>query len=169
MSAINKGEVLCPLIYNDIGNHYEVINPNIQNCVFIIDKDDYEKVYGYWWGNVSNGYIGAKGMALHRFLTNCPKGLEVDHKNGNKLDNRKENLRICSRKENSRNAKISKRNTSGYKGVRWAKNEKKWVAGIIFNGKNVHLGYFTCKHEAAREYNKAAVKYFREFAWLNAV
>lgn len=94
---------------------------------------------------------------------------EIDHINGDGLDNRVENLRICSRKNNSRNRKLSKNNTSGYKGVIWINRLNKWRARIKVDYKTIHLGYFVSKDDAARAYNLAASKYFGDFARLNTI
>jgi hypothetical protein len=91
----------------------------------------------------------------------------VDHINGNGLDNRKSNLRICTHQQNCENSRKRKKSFSKYKGVYWSKNAKKWVAQITIDGKSKHLGYFELEEDAAAAYDKAAVKYFGEFACLN--
>lgn len=85
-----------------------------------------------------------------------PRGMVVDHINGNGCDNRLSNLRLLSYSENSANAKISKRNTSGFRGV--SKRGSKWVATIGVNGKKKYLGSFSDILDAAREYNRAAMR-----------
>ena len=92
----------------------------------------------------------------------------VDHVNGDGLDNRKANLRICNDAQNRANSSRRKGTfSSKYKGVNWCKKLQKWVAGIGVNHKRVDLGYFVCEEDAARAYNVAAIKYHREFAQLN--
>lgn len=76
----------------------------------------------------------------------------IDHKNGQRDDNRLSNLRECSFSENSQNAALRKDNPSGLIGVGWDKSRRKWVARIRINGRNLHLGRFTCKHEAHAAY-----------------
>jgi len=88
---------------------------------------------------------------------------EIDHINGDKLDNRRENLRSATRSQNKMNSGKPKNNTSGYKGVCWYKRGNKWRAQIGINGKLKHLGYFEDKEEAAKAYKKAAEKYHGEF------
>lgn len=94
----------------------------------------------------------------------------IDHKNGNTLDNRRENLRICTYSENNRNRKqISSNNKSGYKGVSWDKQKNKWRTCLNINKKQKHIGFFNDIIEAAKAYNEAAIKYFGEFAKLNKI
>jgi hypothetical protein len=105
---------------------------------------------------------------MHRQIANPPDGKEVDHINGVTLDNRRENLRVCSHSQNMHNRRLrQKNNKSGYKGVHWLARTKRWVAEIRVNGKSRHLGYFTEKTDAARAYDTAAAECFGEFAHLN--
>lgn len=141
-------------------------------CIALIDKEDYKKVKDYKWSECSsnkmihNHTIGL----LSRFITNTTNpNIEVDHKNHDTLDNRKENLRPCTRSQNRANQLIRIDNTSGAKGVSWKKDVKKWEAYIDFNGKRKRLGYFTNKKEAIMAYNKAAITYYGEFALLNSL
>lgn len=91
-------------------------------------------------------YKGNK--AIHRIITGCSKNEQVDHINGDTLDNRVSNLRVAAQSENTRNASRRKDNKSGYSGVRWHPRIKKWQASIKNNGKEIHLGYFVDVHEA---------------------
>lgn len=147
----------------------------------IIDTEDWDKVKQYHWHinlNGNNFYVvtdicnieGHSILRLHRLVLNLlDNKIEIDHKFHNTLDNRKENLRICTHKNNSRNVKRFKNNVSGYKGVYWRKDTKKWQVSIRYGNKLIHLGYFTDILEAAKKYNYAAIKYFGEFACLNEV
>lgn len=103
---------------------------------------------------------------LHRVIMNAPPGVEVDHINGNTLDNRRCNLRICTHKENGRNQK-SHGGSSKYKGVSWHKQRRKWQAQIKVDGKNIHLGYFDDEEGTAFTYDVAARILFGDFARLN--
>lgn len=142
-----------------------------KNIEYIIDDEDFELVSKYHWYTDNKGYLrierNRKKIKLHRLLTNCPKGLTVDHINGNKLDNRRSNLRICTNQENVRNVVKRKNNKSGFKGVYWHTQSKCWRAKITVNGKCITVGGFKIKEDAAKAYDKAAIKYFGEFANLN--
>ena len=142
----------------------------------LIDNEDFERVIQYKWSihkqlpnklRVYNFYHGH----IHRFILNITNSkIHVDHINGNPLDNRKENLRLCSNKENTKSKNKSKSNTSGYKGVFFIKYRNKcWNARIGIDYKTIHLGYFYTKEDAAKAYNEAAIKYFGEFAKLNII
>ena len=104
---------------------------------------------------------------MHRLIIDCPVNMQTDHINGNGLDNRKSNLRVCYNYQNARNQKLRPNSNSGFKGVSLIKDRNKWVAQIKVNGKVKYLGAYTLKEEAARAYNKAAKELFGEFAWLN--
>lgn len=106
---------------------------------------------------------------MHRLIMNAQNGQMIDHINGNVLDNRKENLRLCNKSTNAMNCKVHKHNTSGYKGVAWHKQMKKWRAYIVINDKQKSLGLYKTKEEAAKAYNKAALELFGEFAKVNKI
>ena len=138
---------------------------------FLIDDDDYERFKNFNWRyekspNGSGGYVVAI-IKMHRLVTNAKKGEEIDHINHDKLDNRKENLRKVTHSENCQNRPLNKRNKSGYKGVHWFKNEKKWSARLGVNGKRIFLGYFDNKKDAAKAYDIAAKKHFGSLAFTN--
>jgi len=102
---------------------------------------------------------------MHRLILNAPPDLKVDHINGNGLDNRKENLRLATTPQNVRNARLSLRNSSGFKGVK--RKRQKWQASIVFNGKTIRLGVFDAREDAARAYDIAALLLHGEFARVN--
>lgn len=102
--------------------------------------------------------------SMHRMLTDFPVGMVVDHVNGNSLDNRRSNLRICTQAENTRNNKLGKNNTSGIKGIYRVVNKWKTLIGV--DGKSVHGGTFECPLLAANKYRELARKYHGEFANL---
>ena len=103
---------------------------------------------------------------MHRQILNVPEGLEIDHKNHNMLDNRKYNIRTCSKAENQHNRKTQK-HSSKYKGVSWHKERRKWRTRICNNGKEFSLGLFDSEIEAAKAYDQKAKELFGEFAYLN--
>jgi len=144
--------------------------------VSLVDDQDFSKVSGYKWFRKRNDYNGEVAVTtgrpreyLHRLVMEAPKGMNIDHINGNGLDNRRKNLRICTPAENSRNSKIYSNNTSGFKGLTWHKGSKRWIVRLTKNYKRIHIGYFTDVLEAAKAYNAAAIKHFGGFAKLNKI
>jgi hypothetical protein len=89
---------------------------------------------------------------------------DVDHINEIKLDNRRENLRLATRIQNSANRGKNKNNTTGYKGVMWLPKRKQFIASIKFNYKRIQLGYFTTAEEAHEAYKAKAIELHGEFA-----
>jgi hypothetical protein len=114
-----------------------------------------------------SGVRGAGGyVKLHNVLMSPPAGMVVDHKNGNGLDNRRENLRVCTRAQNGMNRRRGKNNTSGYKGVHWCASKQRWLARISVNGKQRSLGQYTDPQQAYAAYCAAALELHGEFARL---
>ena len=102
---------------------------------------------------------------MHHEVAKTPDGLECDHINSNSLDNRKANLRSATRLQNSWNARKSQQiGYSKYKGITFRKRRQKWAAQICVDGRRIFLGTFEDETEAAKTYDKAATKYFGEFA-----
>lgn len=140
-----------------------------------VDADDVPLVSNYRWTtarSASHGiYLRAKHMnssiSIHRLIAGFPASLEVDHIDGNPLNNTRKNLRACSRSENARNRKIAKHNKSGLKGVYLDKRRNTWVAQLTFNGKKMRKTGFTSQIEAAKFYDEAAKTHFGKFARLN--
>ena len=116
---------------------------------------------------------GSKMILMHRVIAERAgmriDGLEVDHIDGDRLNNRRSNLRVATLSQNQFNRPANKNNTSGYKGVCWCGQTRKWQAAICVMGRSHKLGRFPDKIEAARAYNEAALKYHGEFACLNQV
>ena len=111
--------------------------------------------------------INGRCTTLHSLL--CPDWDEVDHIDGDGLNNCRSNLRDGAGFKNSANRELASNNTSGYKGVGWNKRKEKWRASIMINGKPVFLGYFGTSKEAADAYDEAAVHHFGEYAKTNAM
>ena len=124
---------------------------------------------GYAKRNFPKKTGGRVLMGMHRFIMNAQKGQEVDHIDGNRLNNQRSNLRICSHSQNQMNRAMAANNTSGFKGVVWDKNVNKWRSEIKINKIKKCSGYFVDKKDAAVAYNNAARKYFGEFARLNII
>ncbi|MDD5551392.1 MAG: HNH endonuclease [Candidatus Omnitrophica bacterium] len=145
--------------------------------VALVDDEDYERTTQYRWCAMHINYQWYADRALskkepknaftemHRFIMNPPKGMMVDHRDGNGLNNQKSNLRICTRAENMMNRGKQPNNTSGYKGVRI--NKGIIIAQIGFKNWNYHIGCFPDKESAARAYDKRAKELFGDFARLN--
>ncbi len=149
-----------------------------QGKVALVDDEDFEDLAQYRW-NVAKRkkalYVvrhsqldtGKRTMLyMHRQLLEAPKGLECDHINGNGLDNRRANLRLCTHAQNQYNRK-SRGGSSRYKGVFLFKAPNTWQAFIDASHKRSHLGYFRNEIEAALAYDAAARELHGEFAWLN--
>lgn len=148
--------------------------PLTQGKFALVDDDDYERVSQHRWCAKKDHkthyatrcvYLPGKEttQSLHRFILNAPPKTQIDHINGNGLDCRKENLRYCNHQQNCVNRfGLSKKH---YKGIRKSKN--RWTASICVMGRQMYLGSFASQELAARVYDRAARKYFGEFAKTN--
>jgi hypothetical protein len=144
--------------------------PLTQGKFAIVDDEDFDWLNKWKWcvnnENVVHRKSNYKIITMHKLIMNPPKGMQVDHKSGNRLDNRRSNLRICTGSQNCMNRNY-KSNSSGYKGVR--KWYRRWQSRIEINGKKINLGMFSTPIKAAKAYNEAAIKYHGEFAKLNQI
>ncbi len=104
---------------------------------------------------------------MHRQIMNAPAGLVVDHIDGNGLNNRKSNLRVCTQGQNSLNSRPRRNCSSRYKGVSFYKRDKIWQAQIFYNFRTINIGRFDDEVEAALAYDRKAEELFGEFAYLN--
>ena len=140
-----------------------------------VDDEDFDWLSRYCWhfhkasggaarSTCKEGKIGL--VLMHREIMGFPETV-IDHRDRDPLNNQKINLRICSVKENSRNRGPRRNSKSGFKGVHWNKQCRKWHAQIEVNGKNIYLGLFSNVLNAARAYDTVAREYFKEFAYLN--
>lgn len=148
----------------------------------LVDDEDYEKLINYNWCVNKAGYAvrhklksdfnhNSSIIYMHRCILNIENTIEyVDHINGNKLDNRKENLRVCTDHKNKMNRAVNARvraNDVGYKGVYLDERNGRFVAKITYNSKAHHIGVFDCEKIAAKAYDQKAREFFGEFACLN--
>ena len=146
-----------------------------QGKVALVDDEDFEWLNQWKWGVDKDSYAMREGprngeyrttLKMHRLIAGLIKGdgMCVDHINGNKLDNRRENLRVCSRSENQHNQRLSKANTSGFKGVHFHKATRKWMARIKISSKIKYIGTFDTPEAAHEAYCKSAIALHGEFA-----
>lgn len=153
-----------------------------QGEVALVDDEDFEWLNKWKWhvmkekGKIKKVSRSTKfsdgverNLFIHRLITGLQFGdkRQVDHINGNPLDNRRTNLRLCNAAQNCQNKGLGKRNKSGYKGITWDKIKKKWRVHIESNGKAYNFGRFIEKENAAMVYNEVARKYHGEFACQN--
>jgi len=141
--------------------------------VALVDDDDYEFLSRITWYSDTKGYARHRvrfssteviTLRMHRVIMKAGKGIEVDHIDGNKLNNQKFNLRFATDGENKRNQKMYRNNTSGLKGVTWHKDKKRWTVQIGLDGRKLWLGQFRDREDAAKCYADAAIKYHGEFS-----
>lgn len=139
-----------------------------------IDIIDMERVLKYTWycmrsrGDVyARGNVNGDKMLLHRYIMRPNMNMVVDHINKKTLDNTRNNLRVCTIQDNSRNMRKHSDGSGIYKGV--YKIGNKYISVICVGYKSIHLGTFKTPHEAALKYNKAAIKYFGGYASLNKI
>jgi hypothetical protein len=145
--------------------------------VALVDDEDAARVASFRWqarlqGNIWYAVRTVDGgrhtkQAMHRLLLCAPRGSQVDHVNGNGLDNRRSNLRYCTNGQNQQNRHHARNNTSGFRGVTWNKASQKWQAGIKYEGKSIHLGLHDNREDAARAYDIMARQIFGSFAHPN--
>ena len=152
--------------------------PLTKGKIALVSDSDYAYLMQWkWW--FSGAYAACSEQRdgkkhtiyMHKEVA-CQMGLQhgqADHRNHDKLDNRRRNLRPATNQLNGMNRGLPRHNTSGFKGVCWHKAAKKWMAYITIHTRLVYLGLFNDKRKAARAYNAAAKKLFGPFAFLNAV
>lgn len=153
-----------------------------QGKVALVSDRDYEDLSQFkWFAHCGrNTFYAARKVQIkgkpymepmHRRILSLEKGDRkvTDHINRNGLDNRNNNLRICTNAENGQNRKRQRNNTSGFQGVYWNRQNKKWRAKLKVNSVQKDLGCFDSKIDAAMAYNAGAIKYHGEFATLNKI
>ncbi len=143
---------------------------NAKDGYALVDKEFAHLDKHKWSWSLRNSVVKDKGDKLHHLIMGKPpEGMVIDHINRDPKDNRKANLRIVTLHQNAQNISKQKNNTSGFRGVWYRKDLKKWQADIKVNYKKLYLGIYKSKEEAALAYNEAAIKYFGEYAVLNEV
>ena len=153
-----------------------------QGMVALVDDNDYEELAQHRWYAHREGrtyYARRHGpmaggtwptIRMHREIIDAPHGIQVDHINGDGLDNRRDNLRIATNLQNGANRTHKQRGrTSRFLGVDWYSRLGKWRARIMINYKDTHLGYFDREVDAALAYNEAALQLHGEYASLNDI
>lgn len=149
--------------------------PLTQGKFALVDDADFERLSQFKWCVNGRGYAEAwdiknkKTFRMHRFLMGFPEDKNIDHINGNKIDNRIINLRVCTQQGNTMNMSVHKDNPTGYKGVSWDKAREKYEACIRVNKRKKFLGRFDTAVEAAKAYNKAAKESYGEFSRPNKI
>lgn len=155
--------------------------PLTQGKFAMVDDEDFDYLSQWKWG-ISKGYATRKSylgfidgkhkrgfFSMHRVINKTLVGMDTDHINGDRLDNRKENLRSATRTENIFNRPKHKNSRSGYKGVNWRKDLKKWRAEIQFNGIRKTIGFFENIDDAVKAYDECAIQYHGKFAKINKI
>lgn len=155
--------------------------PLTQGAIAIVDDEDFEHVSAYKWrvnryryvsyashsyyiGRTESGRKEVGSVLMHRLIMNAPEGVEVDHRNGDGLDNRRANLRLCTVSQNQQNRIQLPRNTSGFRGVtRIKKYANRWQASIG----NLYIGWYATPEAAAHAYDAKARELYGEFARPN--
>lgn len=155
--------------------------PLTQGKVALVDDEDYERVAAFKWHATCSSrkrrWYAARNATLpdgrqtkvrmHRFILNAVTALQVDHENGDGLDNRRSNLRPASNGQNQHNRSLSPSSTTGFKGVTFHRRWNRYYARIYNDGKEISLGYFADARSAAVAYDIRARELFGEFARTN--
>ena len=148
--------------------------PLTQGKFALVDDDKYDWLMQWKWcvsksggGYYAKAWINGKMTRMHRLILNAKDNQEVDHRNHNTLDNRIQNIRLCTSAQNKQNSKPFKNSSSKYKGVHFLKLVEKWGVQICCEKVKYNLGYFTSEIEAAKAYDAKALELFGEFAYCN--
>lgn len=146
------------------------MHPDVKTMVLsgghatIVDWEDYLWL-GQWKWSYSHGYAMRKEKGKTIYMHNVILGKYVDHVDGDTLNNTRDNIRLCSVAQNGRNRGRNKNNTSGYKGVFKQTKSNTWIARIVVDKQPIYLGSFKTPEKASEVYQKAAKKYFGDFAY----
>ena len=150
-----------------------------QGKVALVDDSDYEWLSKWKWCACKSRYTyyacrtvwitksKSTTIKMHRLILNAPKGMDVDHRGHDGLNNQRHNIRICTRSENKQNSRSYKNRLSAFKGLCWVERNRRWKSQITQNKKTIFLGYFHKEIDAAKAYDVKAKELFGEFAFTN--
>lgn len=165
---MKRGRKFKPNKFRIVGDFVWIVLTQGQET--IIDLADWERVKKHRWcaQRTDRGFravteVDGDTVLLHRFIAAIGDN-QVDHWDNFELNNRRYNLRVCTPSQNCANTRKKSTNTSGFKGVSFSKQARRWKGTIMRHGKNKHLGYFDSAEEAAAAYNRAAEDFFGWFA-----
>ncbi len=143
--------------------------------VAVVDDEDYPWLSRFKWSARPSGRTcyaqrksNSKMVAMHQLLVEITNGQEIDHRDGNGLNNRRKNLRAATRRQNSQNRTVQA-HSSQYKGVSYRADVGKWRARLRHRGCLLVCGTYASEHDAGRAYNTAALELFGDFARLNII
>lgn len=144
-----------------------------KNEKFYFDLEDYDRINKIHWGKNQSGYFYGKDtvthklVLLHRYIMQAPSNLVVDHIGGSEtlFDNRKANLRLVARSQNSKNHKLYGHNKSGVTGVYWVTQAQKWEAVVTVEGRKVRLGQYKNKEDAIKARKEGERRYYKEYSY----
>jgi hypothetical protein len=149
----------------------------------LVDDEDFDYLNQWKWQfnsgyanrvqyeRIDRGIYRNKSIRMHRDLMSAPNNMQVDHIDGDKLNNQKANLRICTAAQNSRNRRPHVDGTSEFKGVYYDKktrSTRKWKAQITLDYKNYNIGRFSTQEEAAAAYDRKSIELHGEYGRRNA-
>ncbi|MDR5727524.1 MAG: HNH endonuclease [Terriglobia bacterium] len=162
------------------GSSYREI-PLSQDKVALVSAEDYEDVSRWkwyaWWNPSGHAWYAVRSVGgssepgrsirMHRHIMGLDFGdkRQVDHRNHDTLDNRRENLRVATPSQNTQSRGLQSNNSSGHKGVSYRSSRGKWRATITVEGRNIHLGYRDTKEECIALYREASLRHFGEFSY----
>lgn len=156
--------------YREHATYFEIVlyKPNTYEelTVALISKEDFNKANNIFWKLSEYGYargydsITRKEIFLHKYLSDTTEDIVLDHINRNKLDCRRENLRIANKQINSINRNLQPNSTTGYRGISIDKRRNKYRAHIKIDGRQIGLGYFAKLEDAIAARKKAEEQYF---------
>lgn len=156
-----------------VGYPYRKI-PLTQSKFALVDPEDYAELARHKWcaAKQGNSWYAVRSEAgrqvrMHRVIVNAAPAEVVDHANHDGLNNLKRNLRPCTKAQNAHNQRPQQGRSSKFKGVCWAKRERKWYSRIQYNGRPRSLGLFANERDAAQARDAAALALHGEFAFLN--